>query len=411
MSYLRLLRKEPRALAFGFAFTFGSSPGQTFFISIFVPSIVASLSIDAEQLGYLYGAATLLSAMLLPFAGRLIDKVDLLHYGTGCGLLLFVACMGMSASSGVLLLFLSLVALRLFGQGLMTHTAMTAMARYFHGNRGKALSLASMGHAAGEALLPLSVLALIAAVGWRYALIASGLVLGMIVSLAVSYQVRHMTRFRSGGGSPAGPESAGTPVPVWRMPAFWIFAPSMVAPSFTVTALVFHQGLLAAELGLPMTAFATGFVFFALMQIPGGMLGGQWTDRFTARALMPWHLLPAIAGIAILAAVGTSWSVMIYLALVGFTSGWSNVVRSAVIAEIVPATNIGSARSIATSAMVLATAGGPAIVGFLHSAGLSAREILGAAMLFLAISSAIACGGRYLGAPSAMSRQNRPARE
>jgi MFS family permease len=400
MSYLRLLQKEPRALAFGFAFTFGSSVGQTFFISIFVPFIAASLSTNIEQLGYLYGAATIFSAVFLPFAGRLIDKIDLVHYGTGCGLLLFLACMGMSVSSGLFMLFLSLTALRLFGQGLMTHTAMTAMARYFQGDRGKALSLVSMGHAAGEALLPLSALALIAAAGWRYALIVFGLILGVLISLAVSYQVRHMASFRRGGRRSAGLDSAGAPVPLWRMPAFWIFVPGMVAVPFTLTALIFHQGLLASELGLPMTAFATGFVFFALMQIPGAMLGGQWTDKFSAQALMPWHLAPAIGGVAILAAIGTSWSVMMYLGLVGFASGWSNVLRSAVIAEMVPSGNIGGARSIATSAMVLSTAAGPALVGFLHSMGLSAREILGVTMILLVMSSMVALVGKHIGPQS-----------
>ncbi|MFN3389870.1 MAG: MFS transporter [Allosphingosinicella sp.] len=57
----------------------------------------------------------------------------------------------------------------------MSHTAMTASARYFEKDRGKALALANLGHAAGEALLPLAAVFLIALIGWRYSFLASGI--------------------------------------------------------------------------------------------------------------------------------------------------------------------------------------------------------------------------------------------
>ncbi len=54
--------------------------------------------------------------------------------------------------TSMLLLGLTLYLLRLFGQGMMTHTSMTAMGRWYAGHRGRAVSLATLGHQAGEAL-------------------------------------------------------------------------------------------------------------------------------------------------------------------------------------------------------------------------------------------------------------------
>jgi hypothetical protein len=57
--------------------------------------------------------------------------------------------------------------LRLFGQGLMGHTAMVAMARWFVATRGRAVSVAGLGVALGEALLPLTFVALSGVFDWR----------------------------------------------------------------------------------------------------------------------------------------------------------------------------------------------------------------------------------------------------
>ena len=44
--------------------------------------------------------------------------------------------------------------LRFFGQGAMTHAGETTMARYFGKNRGKALSVATLGGMIGVMFLP-----------------------------------------------------------------------------------------------------------------------------------------------------------------------------------------------------------------------------------------------------------------
>ena len=48
--------------------------------------------------------------------------------------------------------------LRFFGQGAMDHAGGTTMARYFGNNRGKALSVSTLGGMIGVMLLPMFII-------------------------------------------------------------------------------------------------------------------------------------------------------------------------------------------------------------------------------------------------------------
>ena len=60
----------------------------------------------------------------------------------------------MSQLSNYLHLIFAIFFLRLFGQGLMSHTSSTAMAKIFSKNRGKALAISWLGLSLGEGILP-----------------------------------------------------------------------------------------------------------------------------------------------------------------------------------------------------------------------------------------------------------------
>ena len=71
---------EPRLLLFGFFISYFASYGQTFFISIFNLEIRSLLQLSDGQFGLIYSLATLTSAFILIWFGKLIDKIDLRVY-------------------------------------------------------------------------------------------------------------------------------------------------------------------------------------------------------------------------------------------------------------------------------------------------------------------------------------------
>jgi hypothetical protein len=71
-----------------------------------------------------------------------------------------------AAAVNVFMRGVAMLALRLFGQGLMVHTALTAVARGLDADRGKAIGIVLMGFAASEVVfLRIAVVGLL--VGWR----------------------------------------------------------------------------------------------------------------------------------------------------------------------------------------------------------------------------------------------------
>ncbi|MCC5919989.1 MAG: MFS transporter [Cyclobacteriaceae bacterium] len=146
---LRFLKTYPYLLSFGLLFTFFSSYGQTFLLALYVPSIQAAFDLSNSAFGSIYGIATAFSAVVLIYAGKKIDDIPLKHYMLfvliGLSGFLFLA----SVVNSIYLLVFVFFGLRFFGQGLMTHTSITSMIKYFDQDRGKALSIAALGHPLG----------------------------------------------------------------------------------------------------------------------------------------------------------------------------------------------------------------------------------------------------------------------
>ena len=164
---INFIIKNSNLLIFGFLIAFASGFGQTFFISLFSEDFRETFNLSNTQFGSLYSIATILSALTIIWAGKLIDTVSLKKYTLAIVLGLSITCFFASIVFNVILLFFVIYFLRLFGQGLMGHTSRTTMARYFKANRGKALAISGFGFSFGEMIYPFVVVILILTFGWR----------------------------------------------------------------------------------------------------------------------------------------------------------------------------------------------------------------------------------------------------
>ena len=145
-SFLPLIKREWRLLLFGFAMTFCSAFGQTYFIALFSGEIRDDLGLSHGDFGAVYSLATLASALILLKTGGLIDRMDLRHFSYMVIIGLAVGCALLAGSSNILLLFLAILVLRHLGQGLMGMAGATAMVRYLPHEKGKANALSGMGY-------------------------------------------------------------------------------------------------------------------------------------------------------------------------------------------------------------------------------------------------------------------------
>ena len=150
---------DPKLLVYGFLIVFFASYGQTFFISLFNSEIRSHYNLSDGEFGLIYAIATIFSAVVLISFAKLIDYVDLRIYSLIISIGMILSCLAMFFFiKHVLFLLLIIFSLRFFGQGAMGHAGETTMARYFGQNRGKALSVSTLGGMTGVMLLPMLII-------------------------------------------------------------------------------------------------------------------------------------------------------------------------------------------------------------------------------------------------------------
>ncbi len=389
MNYLQLLRANPGILTFGMMLVFFSSFGQTFVVSLYIPELMTAFGLSSSGFSTLYALATLLSAATLIFVGKKIDHLALKHFTLFVVVGIFIACLLTAASWHLSILFLGIYSMRLFGQGLLMHTAMTTMSRYFTVARGKALSLAALGFPMGEAVFPVLVASSIGLIGWRETLVLSAGLIGIILlpfSIVVLNRLKHKT-INEGVSQMDHPSPANTSAThaaqkeaaadkgekeerIWRQaevmrtPWFYLFAPTVFLIGFIQTALFFFQTFIAAEKGWSVEWMAGSIIAYAIASILMSMTAGPLIDRFSARRIFPFMLLPLAAGLLLLSSGNHPVIAPLYWLLVGFTGGMNAPVTSSLYAEVFGTRSLGTVRSLFTFVMVVSTALGPVVYSF-----------------------------------------------
>jgi MFS family permease len=155
-----------------------------------------------------------------------------------------------------------------------------------------------------------------------------------------------------------------------RHPLFWALTPVMMFfPAFG-TAFWFHQVHFATLKGwdhLSLVAvFPLGTLTFGLFTVVYG-----WAiDRFGAARLLPIYLIPLILGFSLHAyAPSIAWTA-VGVVLMGMAGGGQATIPNAVWAEFYGTQHIGSIKAAVAAVMVLGSAIGPGLTGWLIDAGI-----------------------------------------
>jgi len=381
------LRENLTLLLFGFLCTLLSGFGQTFLISLYVPTLQEVFGLSNSGFSAMYAVATMGSAFTLAYAGRFIDRVRITVFvtrvlaGLAFGLVLFALSM-----HGAMLVF-ALFMLRLFGQGMLTHTALTGMARFFDLNRGKALSFAVLGYPAGEAIMPIALVSAMAVIGWRGTALASAVIVVACIPFALRLLMRgrDFAKRRRFVPTPLSAEElrSSRPMELLRNRTFWIVAPSTLLAGSIGTAMLFFQLRIGEQKGWDAGFIAVAFSAYALGNASSSLLAGWLADRFTGRRLYPVYLLPSTMGMLVFTVSDAWWVYVVFIASIGITNGFGGPVKNATLAELFGTRILGSVRSFFTTVMVFSTALGPVIMGTLIDAGVAFETMaLGAAALF-----------------------------
>ena len=383
--YLRFIRKNLPFLATGALLSFLSSFGQTFFISIFGGEIREAYGLSNGDWGLIYMVGTGASALLMVFAGGLADRFRVRTLGIVVVLLLASACLFMAFNAVAALLPFVIFALRFTGQGMTNHVATVAMARWFVATRGRALAVAAFGFMLGEATLPLTMVWLKSFIDWRTLWVCfAGF---CVVACFVLYRLLRLERTPQ---SMAETElSAGMYGKHWtrgdalRHPLFWAMIPAVMSFSGFGTAFWFHQVHFAEIKGWSHLALVAVFPLGTLA-LSLSTIGYGWAiDRFGATRLLPIYLIPLVAAFILhWYAPSLGWTALAVI-LMGIAGGGQSTLLNACWAEFYGTKHIGAIKSAAAALMVLGSAIGPGLSGWLIDNGVGFEvQQLGYAAVF-----------------------------
>lgn len=401
MSYLRFLLENWRLLGFAFLLTFGSSFGQTFYISLSSAQIREAFDLTHGGFGMAFTIATLMSGVSLVWAGRQIDRVDLrlLTAIVVGGLVLGMAALSIAAS--VVALTVALFLLRVCGQGLMIHTASTTLARYFDHNRGKALGAGMLGQPLGEAVLPLVAVGFIAWVGWRDAWMFSAALTAIAAALLLPWLLRghgarhaeYLARTAGDAGSADGARTGRrhwTRGEVLRDRRFHVLVPVVLAFPFIGTGFFFHQVYIAETRGWPLELLASAFVGFAILRVAASLVFGPAIDRFGAARMVALPLLPLVVTLVAVIASDHWFVPFVYLGALGISVGMLIPLLGAVWAELYGTVHIGAIKALSTAIVVLGSATSPAVFGLLIDHGVSIERISLLCLIYVIVAGVAA---------------------
>ncbi|UWR02941.1 MFS transporter [Ruegeria conchae] len=391
----RFLIQNANWLGAGVLLTFLSSFGQTFFISIFAGEIRAEFELSHGAWGGLYSLGTTVSALVMIWAGGLTDIFRVRVLGPAALTGLALAALAMALNVWLILLPVVVFFLRLLGQGMSSHLAAVAMARWFTATRGKALSIATLGYAIGEALLPLTFVAALAFLDWRWlwGLAACITILGIPVLIRLLRQERTPQSLATNASSIGMQGRQWTRREALLNPLFWFMTPAILAPSAFITAFFFHQVHLAEIKGWPHIQLVALFPVFTGVSILSMFAAGWALDKWGTTRMMPYYQLPMAIGFAILSvstSIGGAFIGMVFLAV---TAGAHNPLPSAFWAEFYGTRHIGAIKAMAAAVMVLGSAIGPALTGMLIDKGVSLNtQFFWIAAFFLCVCGLVRIG-------------------
>lgn len=403
MSYWKFIKQDWPLLGFGFLLTALSGPGQTFFVGLFRDSISGYFGISIGDFGLIFSIATLISAAVFFWSGKIIDRWTVQRTTSVFALLFAASAALVGLAPHIAVLAIAIFGIRHVGQALMSHVSSTTMARYFNHNRAKAASLASMGYSAGEAIFPICVVSVLGFAGWRVTWLLIAAVIAVVflpvARLLLRVNRRDLSLEREVIASAPATTSSGDVDPsenwsrkdVLRDRRFYLILPALLGSPYLLTGVFFHQASLAAESGLGLEVIAGCFTAFAIAKMAGSLVMGPVVDRHGY--LKPYPVCVFFLGLSLLI-LGVSDSlagVWIFYVMSGFAVGAGIPVSGALWPGLYGTRQLGAIRSMLSSVMVVATGLAPASYGYMLDAGVSIKQIAvgGSAYSFLSALSLV----------------------
>lgn len=413
-----LIQTEWRLLLFGLLMTFWSSPGQTFFISLFSGAIREDLALSHAQFGGIYSLATLASAAVVIWSGALIDRIPLRRLSSMVIIALAASTFVLSLSNSAILLLIALFLVRQFGQSLMMLIASTTLVRYLDSAKGKATALGGMGYHLAEAIMPSLIILLLALIGWRASLQTASVFLLLAVLpltwiLLNKHRERHrqylseLAAFNKSNDSAVADKTGSIAIKtkvkrqwtrkeVLQDKRFYLFMPVFLAHTIFFTGFIFHQIHLIESKGWSLSIWGSLFVMYAVTSIITKLTTGVIVDKIGSIRLVPFVAVPLALGLLLLSSSSHIAAGAGFLFLMSITTGIQTTLSAPFWSDMYGSQNLGSIKSLSSALIAFASALAPFAMGWLIDQGTAIETIAIASAIYILFATLLALYARRL---------------
>ena len=377
------------------ASTFGllaSIPGQTMGVGVFSEYLISKTGLNRIELSFAYMMGTILSSLILPFAGKLLDRVGarMMILATGIGLgvaLLFFAQTVTLINSlspvfsgflphsflALLVMTLAFMLLRQFGQGIMAMVSRNVLAKWFDAKRGLVTGISGIFVSFGFSAAPLGINILINRFGFLDTILLLSVTCGFGMALLGWLFFRDRPEecglFMDGSTKAKASEHATTPErdstlsDAVRSYNFWIFCLGMCSSSLIVTGFTFHIDSIAQTSGLSRTEAYSIFLPMSLVSVVSYFLSGWASDRMSLKYLLITLLASLSIGCLGMLAFETHWSRIIVIICFGVQGGLWGCLSLVTWPRFYGRKHLGAISGLFMSCQVFASAVGPPVFG------------------------------------------------
>ncbi len=373
--------------------TFGvlmSIPGQTIGVSTFTDSLIEVLAISRDQLSMAYMFGTIMSSLMLTRAGKLYDRVGIRSVATVASVMLGLALVYLSFIDVITNFFsggaghrkvyvafaailMGFMAIRFFGQGVITLVSRTMMMKWFDQRRGFAMGFSNVIVALSFSSAPLVFEALIQEYDWRCAWRLMSLVLFFVFPIVIFLFFRDDPKdfglFPDGTDSDLDDdvkkkrfiikkdftlkEARGTYT-------FWVFTGFLAMHGLYITGFTFHVVSIFEEVGMSRIDAVSIFQPAAIVAVVITLIFSSLSDRielkYLAMVLASGYLL-SIIGMAFLQPGSLAYYVLILGT--GMIMGLSGVVGAVCWPRFFGKTHLGAIGGNVMTFIVFGSALGP----------------------------------------------------